>query len=226
MVRPRQRRQHRDHRPARAGRADWNANLLESHAKETAMNHWKTMTVLSAALMASTSLAQPAPAPDGSPSLDGPVARQRAEAEGQRRAAQDAASRAKTDLFYRNRDDGRAGVAPFYYVEGKTEKAAFLGVSGSPVMPVLREQLKLPRGVGLVVEHVEPKSPAEAAGIKQYDVLHKIGDQLLVNAHQLAVLVRMHKPDEEVTLTLLRQGESKDVKVKLTEKEVMALDDQ
>jgi hypothetical protein len=190
------------------------------------MSHWKTMTVLSAALMASTALAQTTP--DGPPPRrpEGPVARQRAEAEGQLRTAQDAVSRTRSDVFYWNRDDGRGVVAPFYYVEGKTEKAAFLGVSGSPVMPALREQLKLPRGVGLVVEHVEPKSPAEAAGIKQYDVLHKIGDQLLVNAHQLAVLVRMHKPGEEVTLTLLRQGESKDVKVKLTEKEVMALDDQ
>jgi hypothetical protein len=89
----------------------------------------------------------------------------------------------------------------------------------------LREQLKLQKGVGLVVDFVEPKSPADEAGIKQYDVLHKFGDQLLINAHQFATLVRMHKAGDEVELTVIRQGEAKQVKVKLSEKEVMALDD-
>src|SRR5688500_6819964 len=44
-----------------------------------------------------------------------------------------------------------------------TEKGAFLGVSVTQVTPELREQLKLRRGVGLVVNHVEAGSPAEAA---------------------------------------------------------------
>jgi len=168
------------------------------------MSFWKTTTLLSAALMASTALAQPDPAsarpgPDGGPP-GAPPARRQSEAGIQLRTARDAAGDGQMDVYW-TRKAGGPNDAPFFFVEGKTEKAAFLGVSGSPVMPALREQLKLPKGVGLVVEHVEPKSPAEEAGIKQYDVLHKIGDQLLVNAHQLAVLVRMHKPDEEVTLT-------------------------
>ena len=111
------------------------------------------------------------------------------------------------------------------YLQGRREKASFLGVSASPVTPVLREQLKLPAGVGMVIDFVEPKSPADEAGLKQYDVLHKLDDQLLVNAHQLAVLVRMRKPGEEVTLTVIHAGEAKPVKVKLVEHEVMALDD-
>jgi hypothetical protein len=116
--------------------------------------------------------------------------------------------------------------ARYFMLQGKREKAAFLGVSGSPVTPPLREQLKLPRGVGMVIDFVEPKSPADEAGLKQFDVLHKLDDQLVVNAHQLAVLVRMHKPGEEVSVTLIHQGETKQVKVKLAEREVLALDDQ
>jgi serine protease Do len=114
----------------------------------------------------------------------------------------------------------------FYALRGKKEKAAFLGVSGSPVPVVLREQLRLPRGVGMVVDYVEPKSPAEEAGIKQYDVLHKLDDQLVINASQFAVLVRMHKAGDEISLTLFRHGESTQVKAKLTEKEVVAMDEQ
>jgi hypothetical protein len=113
-----------------------------------------------------------------------------------------------------------------YALKGTKEKAAFLGISGSPLPPVLREQLKLPRGVGMVVDYVEPKSPADEAGLKQYDVLHKLDDQLLINASQFAVLVRMHKAGDEVTLTLFRHGESTQLRAKLAEKEVMAMDEQ
>ena len=107
----------------------------------------------------------------------------------------------------------------------KTEKAAFLGVSGSPLTPALREQLKLPTGVGMVIDFVESNSPAESAGLKQYDILHKLDNQLLINAHQLAVLVRLHKPGEEVSLTVIHQGQPKEIKAALIEKEVTVLDD-
>ena len=109
--------------------------------------------------------------------------------------------------------------------DGRRENAAFLGVSGSPVVPSLRAQLKLPAGIGMVVNAVEPKSPAEDAGIKQYDVIHKLDDQLVVNLPQLAVLVRMHKAGEQVTLTVIHEGTSKTIKVKLSEKDVAAMSD-
>lgn len=119
---------------------------------------------------------------------------------------------------------GFGGGGTFMKVIGKTEPAAYLGVSTSPVTAALSEQLKLPKGVGLIVDFVEPKSPAEEAQLKQYDVLHRFDDQLLINAHQFAVLVRMHKAGEEVTLSVIRRGEERPIKVKLVEREVMALD--
>ena len=99
-------------------------------------------------------------------------------------------------------------------------KAAYLGVSGSRLTPVLRSQLSLPVGVGLVVNLVDGESPAAKAGLKQYDVLHKLNNQILVNLEQLAVLVRTFKPGNEVTLTVIRQAKPTQLKAKLIEKEV------
>jgi PDZ domain-containing protein len=108
--------------------------------------------------------------------------------------------------------------------EVKKEKAAFLGVVTVPVAPATREQIKLPKGVGLTVESVEKDSPADQAGVQKYDVLQKVDDQWLVNAHQLAVVVRMHKPGDQVSVSLIRQGQPMTVNAKLIEKEVAVLD--
>lgn len=105
------------------------------------------------------------------------------------------------------------------------EKAAYLGLSTSPVTGALREQLKLAKGVGLVVDYVEPGSPADVAGIKQYDVLEKLNEQLLINGHQLAVLVRSFKPGDAASFTVRRQGAAVVVEAKFIEREVAALDD-
>jgi hypothetical protein len=106
-----------------------------------------------------------------------------------------------------------------------TVKGAWIGLSTSPAAPALRRQLKLADGTGLVVDFVDPKSPADQAGVKQYDLLEKLDDQLLINADQFAVLVRTFKPGEEVKLTLVREGKRQTMPVKLGEHELPRLMD-
>ncbi len=107
--------------------------------------------------------------------------------------------------------------------EGKMVKAAYLGVGVSGASEVLTEQLKLPQGVGLVVEFVEKDSPAEKAGLQAHDIIHKVDDQLMINVQQLAVLVRTYKPGDGVKLTVIRKGEVMTLNASLIEKELPAL---
>jgi hypothetical protein len=103
------------------------------------------------------------------------------------------------------------------------EKAAYLGIASSPAAPVLRKQLRLADGMGLVVDYVEPDSPAAAAGLQPYDVATRLNEQILVNPQQLAVLVRTYDPGTEVTLTVVREGKQTPVKVKLVERDLKPL---
>jgi hypothetical protein len=105
---------------------------------------------------------------------------------------------------------------------GKMEKVTYLGAVTTAAPAAMREQLKLAPGVGLVVDRVEPNTPAEKAGLKQHDLIEKLDDQLLINPEQLATLLRSKKPGDEVTLGIVRQGEHQSVKAKLEEKEVDA----
>ncbi|MGN6369549.1 MAG: S1C family serine protease [Phycisphaerae bacterium] len=107
----------------------------------------------------------------------------------------------------------------------QTEKAAYMGIATGPVSSVLRDQLKLHRGMGLVVLYVEKGSPADQAGLLQNDVLEKLDDQLLVNTPQFTALVRAQKPGDEVTLSYIRAGKHLTTRVKLIEKEVPVLED-
>jgi|SRR6185437_14027882 len=106
----------------------------------------------------------------------------------------------------------------------KREKGSYLGVSASPPPPVLRKQLGLHEGMGLVVDLVVPDSPAAKAGLQPFDVLQKLDDQLIVNPEQLAVLVRSHKPGDEVKLGIIHDGKSSTLTAKLAEHELEPLD--
>jgi hypothetical protein len=90
---------------------------------------------------------------------------------------------------------------------------------------VVRAQLKLQRGMGLVANFVEKGSPADTAGVHENDILTKLDDQLLVNPQQFAVLVRIHKLDEAVRLTVIREAKPMELNAKLVERDLTAMDD-
>ncbi|MBM4017323.1 MAG: PDZ domain-containing protein [Planctomycetes bacterium] len=95
--------------------------------------------------------------------------------------------------------------------------ATFLGVATSAAPEALAEQLKLPRGTGLLVDFVDAGGPAAAAGVRKNDVLVRLDEQLLVSPEQLAVLVRMRKPKDKAALTLLREANQQKVTVEFGE---------
>ena len=101
----------------------------------------------------------------------------------------------------------------------RVAKATYLGVATSPPPEVLVDQLKLPKGAGLLVEFVDAKGPATVAGIRKNDVLVRLDDQLLTSPQHLAVLVRMHKPKDKVAVTLIREAQEQKVTAELGESE-------
>src|SRR6185312_14894597 len=62
-------------------------------------------------------------------------------------------------------------------VYAKGSVGQVMGVYVSPVPPAMAAQLRLKPRTGLVVEGVMQGSAAEQAGIQQYDVIDRVGDQ-------------------------------------------------
>ncbi len=98
----------------------------------------------------------------------------------------------------------------------------WLGLSVSKPDAVTTTQLPaLPTGIGFVVNEIAEGGPAEKAGIRKHDLFWKMDDQMLVNEGQLATLLRLSAPGDEVTISLFREGKSLDLKVTLGEGKVI-----
>lgn len=95
---------------------------------------------------------------------------------------------------------------------------AWLGVGvAKPDETTATHVPELPPGIGFVVIFLAKDGPAETAGIEKFDLLWKMNEQMLVNEGQLATLLRLANPDDEVTISLFRKGKPIDLKVKLGE---------
>jgi len=107
---------------------------------------------------------------------------------------------------------------------------AYIGVSSQALYPQLAEKLGLNTTFGGLLAEVVPGGPAEKAGLKggdkevkfqagQYstggDVILEVDGQDVVQPDDLARLVAAKKPGETVTMTVLRDGEKKQVEVTL-----------
>src|SRR5947207_5442803 len=109
---------------------------------------------------------------------------------------------------------------PGHHEKGPKVPVTYLGVETSQVPPVVSEQLGLGKGLGLVVDYVEPNSPAAAGGVQQNDILKMLNDQILIEPSQLRKLLQTFPDGTEVTLTVLRKGQEQKLTAKLAKKEV------
>jgi putative serine protease PepD len=68
---------------------------------------------------------------------------------------------------------------------------------------------------GALLASIEQGSPAAQAGLQQGDIVTKLDDRRIDSADALVAAVRSHRPDDEVTVTYRRGGETKTAKVRL-----------
>lgn len=105
----------------------------------------------------------------------------------------------------------------------EVKKSYMIGVFCEPVPEMLRSQLDLGEGVGLMVKGVQDGSPASIAGLKKYDILLYADDQSLSTVADLTGVVTETGVDSQpFTLTVMRGGEEIPIEVTATEREMTA----
>jgi len=86
------------------------------------------------------------------------------------------------------------------------ESPLWVGLTTSRAPAVLRQQLAMERGAGLIVEEVAAGSVAEKAGLRQHDVLVSLDGQLLVLPEQVMILLEESGKDAPLACRVIRGG--------------------
>jgi S1-C subfamily serine protease len=104
-----------------------------------------------------------------------------------------------------------------------TQQGVWLGISGQPLTPEINKEMNLPANQsGVLVEQVQPGSPADGAGLNGSskpvilngqrvlvggDVITSIDGHTVTSINDLQAFLQTAKPGQKVSLTILRNGQ-------------------
>jgi serine protease Do len=87
------------------------------------------------------------------------------------------------------------------------ENGSLFGISTQTVTPDLARELKLKIASGVVVQRVQPDSPAGDAGLQAGDVIHRINRTQITNRQDYIRALQSLKGDKEVAVQVERGGQ-------------------
>jgi S1-C subfamily serine protease len=93
-----------------------------------------------------------------------------------------------------------------------------LGIAGIDVSPEVAEEFGLEASRGAVVDSVQEGTGAADAGMRPGDIIVAVDGEALATMSELVAEVRRRAPGDELTLTVIRDGEELDVDVVLGER--------
>jgi serine protease Do len=91
----------------------------------------------------------------------------------------------------------------------------FVGVEAQQITPTTATAMHLQPNEGALLAGIQPDSPAAKAGLQPGDVIEQVNGTKIGNPRELAVNVAQIKPGDEAHLTVLHDGQTKDVTVKV-----------
>ena len=96
----------------------------------------------------------------------------------------------------------------------------YLGVGTQPVsLPeALRQRFNLEQPTAVIVVAVQPSSPAASAGLLKGDVVVSLGGTSITDPGDLASVLRPDHVGEDMTVSVLRGGEPRDIRITVGER--------
>lgn len=114
---------------------------------------------------------------------------------------------------------GPPGTVVLNRIGGVEAGGPWLGIRFGPVPKALAAHLRLDEGIGQMVLNVIDESPADLAGLQQYDVIVEIdGEQTPSDIQDFLGMVRGFEPGDTYTFEMLRGGQRVDVSLTVGER--------
>jgi serine protease Do len=108
-------------------------------------------------------------------------------------------------------------ILPQLKAKGRVSRG-FIGVTLTDVTPGLQRALNLSVGDGAMVQDVTPRSPAERAGLRPYDVIVQVEGRRVLTNQELIRDISARQPGTMTRLEVVREGRRQTMNVKLAER--------
>ena len=105
-------------------------------------------------------------------------------------------------------------IAPSLIEDGRY-RWPYLGVGGADVGLQVAALANLDAQSGAFISGVEPRGPADSAGLRQGDVVIAANGEAIENFNELLETIAFRQPGDELTLTVLRGGREREITVEL-----------
>jgi serine protease Do len=99
---------------------------------------------------------------------------------------------------------------------GKVTRA-YLGIIPQDVTPAIAKAMGQSEPQGVLVGDVSPDSPAQESGLQRGDIILEVNGKPVADANELRMSISMMQPDATVKLNVVRNGDRRDLSVKLGE---------
>jgi serine protease Do len=91
----------------------------------------------------------------------------------------------------------------------------YVGVEAQEITPATAQAMHLQQHSGALLAGIQPDSPASKAGLQPGDVITAVNGTKISDPRELALNVANVQPGDEAHLTILRNGKTQDVTVKV-----------
>ena len=93
----------------------------------------------------------------------------------------------------------------------------YLGIGYQPIAPDVANAYNLPVQWGVYVTKVTANSPASQAGLQQGDIITQVDNVVMDETHSYLNTLYTYKPGDQVTLSVIRNGQKLQIQVTLGE---------
>ena len=108
-----------------------------------------------------------------------------------------------------------AGNIANQLIDRGTVTRGHLGVVIQPMTAELAKSFEVAPGKGVLIAEVADDSPAEKGGLRQGDVVLKLGDEAITDIGRFRNSIAMTAPGQTIKLTVLREGQTRTLYVKV-----------
>jgi serine protease Do len=110
-------------------------------------------------------------------------------------------------------------ILPQLKAKGRVSRG-FMGVTLTDVTPAFQRALSLEVSEGAIVQYVTPRSPAERAGLRPYDVIVQVEGRPVATNEELIRDISARQPGTVARLDIVRDGRRQVASVKLAERPI------